>query len=91
MREGPVTRHYLKCPFCPGSMDLDSRRCAGCGARAVAVLWEHDSPELAMVARRHPPDRIEVAPEPWWWLTFLIVGAVILLILVISAVAKVTS
>lgn len=53
VREGIVTRHYLKCPYCPGSMDLDRRVCNRCGARPVAVLWEHDSPELALVAREH--------------------------------------
>lgn len=67
VRHGVVTRHYLKCPYCPGSMDLDTRKCSRCGARPVAVLWEHDSPELAMVSREHAPVRVAAPVEPTRW------------------------
>jgi hypothetical protein len=52
--EGIVEAHYLKCPFCrKGRSDLYAHRCTVCGATAVAIVWKHDSPELALVARSY--------------------------------------
>lgn len=49
---GAVEAHYLLCPFCGQRQDLTERRCVGCGAKPVGVLWEPGSPELALVGRR---------------------------------------
>lgn len=61
MRLGVVERHYLLCPFCGHRQDLVERRCIGCGAKPVAVVWEAGSPELALVGR--PRVRLTVADD----------------------------
>lgn len=49
---GIVERHFLLCPFCGDRADLTDHRCLGCGALAVAVVWEPSTPELALVGAR---------------------------------------
>jgi hypothetical protein len=50
VREGEITAHFFSCPFCDGYADLETHVCKTCGARVEAILWSHDSPELAMVS-----------------------------------------
>lgn len=48
---GIVEAHYLKCPYCGDRANLRTHRCMTCGALAQYVVWKHDTPELAMIAR----------------------------------------
>lgn len=40
MMKGIISRHYLRCPYCTGAMDLNSKKCNKCGAMPLYVAWE---------------------------------------------------